>query len=274
MKKEKYSICFACYNAVDYTKKCIDSLITHNTPLDRLVIVDNASTDGTSEFLEKTHIINIKTNKKNLGCGTAWNQAALTLQSEWTIIMNNDVIVSHDWIKRLINSAEKHNLKVISPALIEGDLNYDLDALAEKNSELMSDVIRLGHCHAVCMAVHETVWEKTGYFQANPRLLGFEDTLFFDALRQQKIRTGMTGAAWIHHYGSITLSIIKKEQGLLERDNLSHRKNYQLLNQSWLERKSRKATRMYKSLIWRKHEMKNFNKTLHGIRKSNNWEWL
>ena len=71
-------------------------------------------------------------NQRNLGCSAAWNQGALALQSEWSIIMNNDVLVSHHWIESLIQTAERLNLKVISPALIEGSLDYDFDFFSAK----------------------------------------------------------------------------------------------------------------------------------------------
>ena len=51
MDKSKYSITFACYNSVEYTKMCIDSMIKHSTPLDRLVVVDNFSNDETRDYL-------------------------------------------------------------------------------------------------------------------------------------------------------------------------------------------------------------------------------
>jgi hypothetical protein len=51
MNPSKYSLTFACYNSVEYTKKCIESMVAHGTPLDRLVVVDNQSTDSTRDYL-------------------------------------------------------------------------------------------------------------------------------------------------------------------------------------------------------------------------------
>lgn len=46
------SIIIPVYNRVSYTQQCLESLI-HNTPDDlyEVIIVDNASTDGTKDFL-------------------------------------------------------------------------------------------------------------------------------------------------------------------------------------------------------------------------------
>ena len=65
------SITFACYNASQYTKWCIESLIKAGTPLDRVVVVDNGSTDDTREYLSSVVLGGRIFNRSNLGCGVA-----------------------------------------------------------------------------------------------------------------------------------------------------------------------------------------------------------
>jgi GT2 family glycosyltransferase len=266
MNKNRYSLTFACYNSVEYTKLCIESMVKNRTPLDRLVVVDNGSTDDTINYLQNLHLGGLILNKANLGCGVAWNQGALTQQSEWTIIMNNDVLVSHHWIENLIGTAEKLGVKIISPALIEGKLDYDFDLFERDAIKRMRNTHRIGARHAVCMAVHESVWMEIGYFQPTPKLLGYEDTLFFNEASKANIKTAMTGSSWLHHYGSITQTAMKLERGLKENQNLPYRYNYRLLNQSWLERKLGKMRRKKQERVWRDEEMAQFGISMHGIR--------
>jgi GT2 family glycosyltransferase len=274
MNPNRYSLTFACYNSVDYTKLCIESMVKNGTPLDRLVAVDNGSTDSTREYLSTLPLGGRIFNKTNLGCGVAWNQGALVHQSEWTIVMNNDVLVSPSWIENLINSAEAIGAKIISPALIEGPLNYDFDLFEQDASKRMKNVHRIGARHAVCLAVHHSVWMDIGYFQPVPKLLGYEDTLFFNEARKVNIKTAMTGASWLHHYGSITQTAMKLERGLKESDNLPYRYNYRLLNQTWLERKLIKASKKKQEKIWRNNEVKSFGMSIHGIRENNSTNWI
>lgn len=248
-------------------------MLKHGLDLSRLVVVDNASTDNTVAYLSTVALGGVIQNKHNLACGVAWNQGALALQSEWTIIMNNDVIVSANWIENLIESAEKYDLKVVSPAMIEGPLDYDLDLLANEYATKMQDCLRLGACHAVCLAVHQSVWLDIGYFQPIPKLLGYEDTMFFNDLDKAGIRTGITGAAWLHHYGSITQSAMKQERGLSAKEGLPNRHNYRLLKQSWLTRKLKKLTRINQERRWSAAEKASFGVTLHGLRVSGNFVW-
>ncbi len=273
MEKSKYSLTFACYNSVEYTKQCINSMIKHGTPLERLVVIDNGSTDETRDYLLTLPLGGRIYNQHNLGCGVAWNQGALHHQSEWSIIMNNDVLVSPLWIEKLISTAESIGAKIISPALIEGDLDYNFDDFVLQNQSKMENTHRIGGNHAVCLAVHESVWMDIGYFTPVPKLLGYEDTLFFNEASKSNIKMAMTGSSWLHHYGSITQTAMKLERGLSKNDGLGYRYNYKLLNQSWLERKLKKASRKKQEKIWREEEFKNHGMTLHGIRKNNAFEW-
>lgn len=274
MDKSRYSLTFACYNSVAYTRLCIESMVKHGTALDRLVVVDNGSHDETREYLNTIPLGGRIYNAQNMGCGVAWNQGVLALQSEWSIVMNNDVLVSPGWIERLIGAAEQRGLKVISPALVEGPLDYDFEAFAADAASRMAHTLRMGARHAVCLAVHESVWMDVGYFQPVPRLLGYEDTLFFNELDKAGIATAMTGSSWLHHYGSITQSAMKLERGLREDQALQNRYNYRLLQQSWLERKLRKARRRRRERQWRSDEVRAHGMSIHGLRENGAFRWI
>lgn len=268
-----YAITFACYNQVDYTRQCIESMQRSQTPLDRLVVVDNASSDQTREYLSGLALGRVIHNRCNLGCGVAWNQGALELQADWTIVMNNDVIVSDGWVNNLIEAGTRNNLDIVSPAMIEGKLDYDFEDLARRASRSMKDALRPDWPHAVCLAIHKRVWQDVGYFRATPKLLGYEDTLFFHEARLAGMRMATTGASWIHHFGSITQSAMKRERGLREKDDLGQRYNHRLLQQSWLNRKLDKLRTKRRLSQWRKDEMATYGMTLWGNSSNGKLIW-
>lgn len=269
-----YSITFACYNQANYTRQCVDSLVRHGVDLARVVAVDNGSTDDTREYLETLPLGGRIFNKINLGCGVAWNQGALALQTPWTIVMNNDVLASPGWIEGLIGTAEDRGLHIISPSMIEGDADYDPDVYLADASARMKGVLRANAPHAVCVAIHESVWMDIGYFASIPKLWGYEDTMFFHAARKANILSGITGASWLHHFGSITQAAMKRERGLTGKQGLSGRYNYRLLNESWLERKLQKMRRIRQLKDWRSSELAQYGMTLHGVRKDGKFTWL
>jgi len=273
MNHPKYAITFACYNQVDYTRQCIDSMVKHNLDLSRVVVVDNGSSDDTADYLKALPLGALILNKSNLGCGVAWNQGALELQAEWTIIMNNDVLVSANWLENLINAAEQNNLKIISPSLIEGPLDYDFDGFATRASSTMQNALRIRGRHAVCLAIHKSVWQEIGFFQPVPKLLGYEDTLFFHEVKKANIPCAVTGASWLHHYGSVTQTAMKQERGLSDKQGLGYRYNYRLLQQSWLERKLNKIARLKQENQWRETELRLYGMTMHGARVDGAFCW-
>lgn len=270
----KYSITFACYNALDYTRQCVDSLLKSHTPLDRVVVVDNCSTDGTKDYLKSLDLGGLIINKMNLGCGVAWNQGILALQSEWTVVMNNDIVVPENWIESLIEEAETNKVKIISPAIIDGPLDYSFDEFSKSSSIQYANLKRFNHQHAVCMVIHESVWKEIGYFRATPSLLGYEDTLFFNSVKKNQIPTMTTGKVWIHHFGSITQTLMRQERGLKEKASLGRRDNYRELHQSWLERKLNKMKLNRLNQQARQQQLKEFGVTLHGIRDQGHFQWL
>ncbi|TFZ08163.1 glycosyltransferase family 2 protein [Ramlibacter humi] len=274
MSQPSLAVTFACYNQVDYTRQCVDSLVRTGFDLGRVIAVDNGSSDETRAYLAGLPLGGAVLNGHNLGCGVAWNQGALALQADWTVVMNNDVVVSPGWIEGLLHAAQRESLKVVSPALIEGPLDYDLDAIAADHGRRMRDTVRVGARHAVCMMIHRSVWDEIGYFRATPKLWGYEDTLFFRELEVAGIRTGITGASWLHHFGSVTLSALKRERGLSQKEGLSARDSYKLLGQSFLGRKLAKARRKRQEAAWREQELAKYGATVHGEKVDGGFRWL
>jgi GT2 family glycosyltransferase len=268
-----YAITFACYNQMDYTRQCVDSLVRNGYDLGRVVAVDNGSSDSTRDYLRSLPLGGHILNRQNLGCGVAWNQGVLALQAEWSVVMNNDVVVSKDWLENLVASADALGVKVVSPALVEGPLDYDFDAFAADASQRMRQVARVGARHLVCLCVHRSVWDQVGFFHAQPSLWGYEDTLFFQALDQAGIGSAIVGSAWLHHYGSITVSAMKQERGLSARQGLGARNNYRLLGKSMLQRKWDKLQRERRERQWREQELAQHGMTLHGERRDGAFVW-
>lgn len=268
-----YSATFACLNKVEYTQQCIESLQQSHFDMSKLVIVDNGSTDGTWDYLRGLPEVNLIRNKQNMGCGVAWNQGALALQTEWTVIMNNDILFAPHWIESLIAQAEANHLLIASPAMIEGPLDYDFYSTAAQYKTAMQGHVRHDAAHAVCLLVHQSVWDKVGYFRATPKLLGFEDTIFFFECMQAGIEHAALADAWIHHFGSVTVKALRETIGTNSKGGLGSRNNSRLLDQSWLMRKWRKIKRKQLRAQQRADELQRFGSTVHSIRKDGSIHW-
>ena len=269
-----YTITFACYNQLDYTKQFIASLDRDEVDFSRIVAVDNGSTDGTREWLTQQGFGAVVLNERNLGCGAAWNQGALAIQSKWTVVMNNDVVCAKGWLRNLLAAAEVNQLHVASPAMVEGELNYDLDAWTAEVQAKMAGYVRKGAPHAVCMAIRDDVWNEIGYFMPVPKLLGYEDAIFFQRVLEAGLKTGTVGESWLHHYGMTTQKALKLEMKLDQNDSLGNRNLMRLyMGQSWLARKLARYQRRKLLRDARKDELKRFAISVHGIKNKNANEW-
>ncbi len=273
MTQRDYAITFACLNQIEYTKQCVDSLIAGGIDLARVCVVDNGSTDGTREYLQTLPFGAVILNKQNLGCGTAWNQGALALQAEWTVVMNNDVICPPGWLENLITAAERHNLQVACPSLIEGPLDYDFANFSADAMVKMRDVVRVGEAHGVCMLVHALVWQKSGYYYTVPRLLGYEDFLFFSDISAAGLRMGTVGASWLHHYGSITQKAMKMDAAFSGKGLGDNRLMKKLLGQNWLMRKLNKIKRKREMRRSAREELAQYGMSLRGERIDGKTHW-
>ncbi len=271
----KYTITFACYNQLAYTQQFIGSLNPAEVDFSRIVAVDNGSTDGTREWLQTQGFGQVVLNSRNLGCGAAWNQGALAIQSKWTVVMNNDVVCAKGWLSNLLASAEQHQLQIASPAMVEGELDYNLEAWAQQASLKMQGHCRLGAPHAVCMAIREDVWSDIGYFMPVPKLLGYEDGIFFQRAFESNLKTGTVGDAWLHHYGMTTQKALKLEKKMNERDSLGNRSLMKLyMGQGWWQRKMGKHLKTTRLAQCQQNERQQFGMTVHALSKGNATEWV
>jgi N-acetylglucosaminyl-diphospho-decaprenol L-rhamnosyltransferase len=269
-----YTVTFATLNCLDYTKQCVRSLMDSGIPPQRIVAVDNASSDGTQEYLQNLGLGGVVLNRQNLSCGAAWNQGILFQQSEWTIVMNNDIVVAPGFAERLIQFAQLHQLQLVSPARIDGAMNYDFADFAKVSQDKMSSVVRWGSSNAICMCMHWSLFQKIGFFRADPNLLGFEDGLFYHSVRKSNIRHVTTGKVWIHHFGSVTQEHMKMVLGKSSQEVLVKVNDRKLYGQSWLERKLYRQNLKRAHQAWRQEELSAHGMTLHGAKGEGDFVWL
>ena len=116
----KIAIVVLNYNGKENTLACINSIkkLNKSNYKVELIVVDNASNDGSSEALSKIKDIMLVKNDKNLGYSGGNNigiKHALSLGSEYILILNNDTIVEKSLIINLINSAKKGD--IVSPKI-------------------------------------------------------------------------------------------------------------------------------------------------------------
>jgi GT2 family glycosyltransferase len=72
-----------------------------------VIVIDNASTDGTVDILEQfADRCRIHYNDENVGFAAAQNQAILLSSGEWVLTLNPDVLLLTNFIKELVDAGQ------------------------------------------------------------------------------------------------------------------------------------------------------------------------
>ncbi len=97
------------YNVKEFVLNLIISLKKALTKYSyEIIVVDNASQDGSVEFLqEKFQDVNVIANNKNLGFGKANNQALEISKGKYILLINPDAIVREDTFEKMISFFER-----------------------------------------------------------------------------------------------------------------------------------------------------------------------
>lgn len=122
--KSKVVFVIVTWNRKEVLGQCLFSLKKHVQCPHHILVVDNASVDGTSEMLRKEYpeVILIE-NKKNLGFGRANNQGMNYLMEggisfDYVVFFNDDAKLEDGSLKTLIDYMDKnHDVKASMPSV-------------------------------------------------------------------------------------------------------------------------------------------------------------
>jgi GT2 family glycosyltransferase len=99
------SITIVTYNSGRFIKRCLESVLDQTYPFKEIIVIDNCSTDGTTDILEPFEDrCRIIYNEDNIGFAAAQNQAIDMSRSEWVLTLNPDVLLLPDFITALVHA--------------------------------------------------------------------------------------------------------------------------------------------------------------------------
>ncbi|MEK4286304.1 glycosyltransferase family 2 protein [Paenibacillus sp. FSL P4-0502] len=135
MNNKTVSVHIVTYNSADDIIDCLEAVMAQDYPIEKIVVVDNASSDDCAEkvniffnaidkgafssnSLEELDLFNSQANKeaptsllliqnqKNTGFAPAHNQAIATTETDYVLVLNPDLTLAPDYISRLIAQME------------------------------------------------------------------------------------------------------------------------------------------------------------------------
>lgn len=121
------SIIIVNYNTNQLTNSCIDSVVKYTSNLSyEIIVVDNASSDGSQEvFRNRNDVLFIESNV-NLGFGKANNLGVKNAKGNFLFFLNSDTLLIENSIKTLydfyIKNHEQLNIGVLGCLLLDKEM--------------------------------------------------------------------------------------------------------------------------------------------------------
>lgn len=123
-ESEKIIIVVVTYNRKSILKQCLLSLLAQSQLPDLIIIVDNASTDGTEEMLQKEFLnhplflyANLGGNLGGAGGFQFGSKLAIEKEADWVCLMDDDCLPDKDFLRQLMTNIN-HKQNIYSPIVL------------------------------------------------------------------------------------------------------------------------------------------------------------
>jgi GT2 family glycosyltransferase len=254
IKEPLVSIIILTYNNLNLTRACLESLEKYTDYNNiEIIIVDNASTDGTPDFLtenyqhkEKYKII---LNAENAGFAAGNNTGLKIAGGDYLVLLNNDTRVTPGWVRTMVNHF-RHNpqLGLLGPVTNNIGNEAKIPVQYENPDDMFPEVIKITFTHMgkllpmktvafFCVMIPRIVFEKIGLLDENFGLGFFEDDDYCRRVQQAGYEIFCAEDVFIHHHLSASFNKVKSEvrQKLFEKN----RKIYESKWGVWVPHKYR-----------------------------------
>jgi rhamnopyranosyl-N-acetylglucosaminyl-diphospho-decaprenol beta-1,3/1,4-galactofuranosyltransferase len=178
----KTTVIIVTFNRKNLLIECLESVLNQTYLVEKIILIDNASTDGTSNLLqEKGYLINQKIEyirlSENLGCSGGLDygiKQAYDLDYDWLWIMDDDTIPTSAALEKLLDViSNSRNLP--SPILLASKVlwidnslhkmnqpRFFVDRVAEFLQAATKGLILIRSSSFVSLLIHRSAVEKYG----------------------------------------------------------------------------------------------------------------
>ena len=180
----KTGIVICNYNKKEYVMKCIESLEKQTCKDFEIFVVDNASTDGSTEamtevFGEAVHLLRLPENLGGTGGFNAGLRQALKGDFDYFLLLDNDVVLKEDCLSELERLMGSHRevgilgckillmdqpdtIQEFGPILDPENVNFILRYRGEKDTLPLPEILPCDYVPACAMLVRREVVDKIG----------------------------------------------------------------------------------------------------------------
>lgn len=236
---KRTSIIIPTFNGLRLLRQCLDSIRQYTDVPYELIVVDNGSTDGTADYCRQEQIPFISL-PSNTGFPAACNRGLRMASGDALLLLNNDVVVSANWLSNLLAGLySSDHIGIVGPianyvsgkqqvAYPYADLAEFQRLAAEANRPDASKRKLAERIVGFCFLFKREVLDTIGLLDEHFSPGHYEDDDYCFRARMCGFSLMICGDALVHHEGSASF----KEHAAGRVEELIER-NYLLFQNKW-----------------------------------------
>jgi GT2 family glycosyltransferase/glycosyltransferase involved in cell wall biosynthesis len=192
LDQAEISIIIPVFNQFHFTQACLASLQEHQgTERFEVIVVDDGSTDATSEAVPRMPGVVYLRNETNSGFIASCNLGAKKAHGNYLVFLNNDTLVTNGWLSALINTfVEEPRAGVVGAKLIYPDgrlqeaggiiwrdaSGWNYGRLDDPQKPQYNYLREVDYCSAAALMISKSLFTSVGGFDSRYAPGYYEDT--------------------------------------------------------------------------------------------------
>src|SRR5262249_10340775 len=186
------SIVIPVWNELEFTRRCLAAIQKTTQQPYEIIVVNNGSTDGTTEYLNQlTGKVKVVNHPENVGFVQGCNSGAKEARGKYILLLNNDTEPQTGWLEALVETLEADETvgavgaKLIYPngklqeaggICFQDGTAWNFGKHDDPDKPEYSYLREACYCSAACLLVRRDLWEKIGGFDERYSPAYWEDT--------------------------------------------------------------------------------------------------
>lgn len=230
------SIIIVSYNTKNVIVDCLESILTTNNITKKIFVIDNASTDGSSDFIKDNFpSVHLVANTENVGFAAANNQVLPQCKEKYVFFLNPDTEVMSDTFSKAISFMDANpsvglaGTKIINPdGTLQWSVSYKYPGQRYTANELSGLPGKIACVLGAGMIVRSELIKEIGGFDEDFFLYGEDQDLCL-RIRKLGYEIGYIDSATVVHLGgqsekdSLSSEVWKKK---IHAEYILYRKHY------------------------------------------------
>lgn len=234
MIQNKCDVIIPVYNAPEWVKLCVYAVFK-NTPddvLNKVIIMNDNSNEETQNLLKNLedkygNKLLVVTNEQNLGFVKNCNRGFDFVESEYTLLLNSDCLLSKNTIGKLMDHMKKNEKIGLICPIASNAANLTLPIFTGFNYQQMNTVLEskfLGKNFDACTVVGECLMIRSECLTTVGKLdeiygMGYgEETDYQFKCMEKGYEAKVAADTYVFHKSEVSFGVSKEKQEKLERN--------------------------------------------------------